>query len=104
MMGCWAKGRGLLEGGCPASVWAEFRGMWWTVVLGILEGMGVGFCVNFWVVGGECWVGLLWEGGEELQEASAKLGGEFGRVSEGVSGSGLLRKEGMEDLSFSVDF
>ena len=48
--------------------------------LGILRWKRVGFCVNFWVVGGKCWVGSLWEGGEELQEASAKLGGEFWRV------------------------
>ena len=31
------------EGGCPASIWAEFRGMWWSVVKGIADGFGVGF-------------------------------------------------------------
>ena len=41
-------GRGW-KGGCPASVWAEFRGMRWSVELGILRWKKVGFC---WISGG----------------------------------------------------
>ena len=72
-------GRGW-KGGCPASVWAEFRGTRWTVALGISEGKGGGFC---WVSGGfrrNAGLVSLWEGGEGLQEASAKLGEEFWRI------------------------
>ena len=47
MVGERAEGRGLLEGGCPASVWAEFRRMRWTVALGISEGTDGGFGVSF---------------------------------------------------------
>ena len=67
-----AEGRWLLEGGCPASVWAEFWRVWWTGVWGISEGKGGGFGVSFRGVSGRnvgCFAG---EGGRDLQEMCAR--------------------------------
>ena len=57
-MGCWAKGRGLLEGGCPAGNGAEFGRMRWTEVRGISEWVDVGFRLGFWRLEAK-WGGLV---------------------------------------------
>ena len=84
------------KGGCPASAWAEFRGMRWTVALGISEGKGGGFCLDFRWIQEECWARSLWEGGEDLQESWVRLEGQFRVIFRRCSGFGLLSEEEAE--------
>ena len=74
------------------------------MVSGILEGMGIGFC---WISGGlrrNAGLVSLWEEGVKLQEFSGEIGESIRRGLEGASGSGLLRKQEVEDLSFLGGF
>ena len=80
MMGCWAKGRGLLEGGCPASNGAEFGRMRWAEVRGISEWVDVGFRLGFRRLEAKWGAGSLWEERVKLQVAWVRLGSQFGEV------------------------
>ena len=75
-----AEGRGLLEGGCPASNGAEFGRMRWTEVRGISEWVDVGFRLGFRRLEAKWGAGSLWEGRVKLQVAWVRLGSQFGEV------------------------
>ena len=80
---------------------AEFGEERWSVELGILRWKRVGFCVNFWVVGGKCWVGSLCGMGgcvvRSLGEIRGPIPSDFG----GVLASVCSRTEGEKILVFS---
>ena len=86
-----AEGRWLLEGGCPASVWAEFWRVWWTGVRGISEGKGGGFSVSFrGVFSAKC--GLLrWGRRARLAGDVCEIRESIWRGFESIWGSGSLR-------------
>ena len=92
------------KGGCPASAWAEFRGMRWTVALGISEGKGGGFCLDFRWIEEEYWARFAVGRRGRVAGGFGEVGGGILEDLGGVSGFGLLWKEGVEDLSFLVDF
>ena len=93
MVGEKAEGRGLLEGGCPASNGAEFGRMRWTEVRGISERIRDGFWLGFGWIQARSWAVSAREEREGLQESWVRLGSEFGEVFGSVSGSGSLWKE-----------
>ena len=104
MRGAGGKAKRGWEGGCPASVWAEFRGMRWSVELGILRWKEVGFC---WISGGfrrNAGLVSLREEGMKLQEFLGEIGESIRRGLEDASGSGLLSVQEAEDLVLWVGF
>ena len=59
------------------SIGTKFGGERWSVAPGILGMVVLGFCGFPEGLGWSSGLVSLWEGREELQEASARLGGEF---------------------------
>ena len=71
---------------------------------GILEWVGARFCWFSVGLGGNAGFVLCVEWWVRLQKARVRLGSEFRVGSEGVSASGLLLEEEVEDLVPWVDF